>query len=318
MTWRRHSLLTSEGTVYPLLNRMRDAGSVTSDGATGGRAAPPVLRDHRGGAAASCGLPGGWPRFSATVSEVLRSPAPAREERRVSTVTERDDRVCAYLRTRAGAASPAGAAGDRADGGNHRSPRRGAAAGSNDDTVMAVLRRLGCPRKLAAEARAPTGSTTGAPGGSLERLAPPSTVPPARWGAIAAGLAVVCALSTWLGLYLTTPSLSMGGSSSWLSPQDQARWSIRRLSAPSQAPCLLAGGSCRGSWSGRQPQQLASDRTGACHLTDNPRPGRHGRVTDAAVAMSTYSNYTGASAGMLSLHYTVPETIQPVTSALSG
>ena len=36
-----------------------------------------------------------------------------------------------------------------------------------------------------------------------------------------------------------------------------------------------------------------------------------GGVTDVAVAMSTYSNYTGASAGMLSLHYTVPETIQP-------
>jgi len=36
-----------------------------------------------------------------------------------------------------------------------------------------------------------------------------------------------------------------------------------------------------------------------------------GDITDVAIGVSTYSNYTGASFGMLGLHFTVPQTIQP-------
>jgi PadR family transcriptional regulator, regulatory protein PadR len=70
------SLLTSEGTVYPLLNRMRDAGLVTSEWRDEARERPrryyaitAAGRRHLAAFRAE------WPRFSATVSEVLGSPA---------------------------------------------------------------------------------------------------------------------------------------------------------------------------------------------------------------------------------------------------
>jgi PadR family transcriptional regulator, regulatory protein PadR len=70
------SLLTSEGTVYPLLNRMRDAGLVTSELRDEARERPrryyaitAAGRQHLAEFRAE------WPRFSAAVSEVLGSPA---------------------------------------------------------------------------------------------------------------------------------------------------------------------------------------------------------------------------------------------------
>jgi PadR family transcriptional regulator PadR len=70
------SLLTSDGTVYPLLNRMRDAGLVTSEWRDEVNERPrryysitAAGRRHLADFRAE------WPRFSATVSEVLRSPA---------------------------------------------------------------------------------------------------------------------------------------------------------------------------------------------------------------------------------------------------
>jgi len=71
-------LLTSEGTVYPLLNRMRDAGLVTSEWRDDARERP-----RRYYAITAAGLMHlaafreEWPRFSATVSAVLSSPAVA-------------------------------------------------------------------------------------------------------------------------------------------------------------------------------------------------------------------------------------------------
>src|SRR5579862_803155 len=67
-------LLTSEGTVYPLLNRMRDAGLVTSEWRDDARERP-----RRYYAITAAGLMHlaafreEWPRFSATVSAVLSS-----------------------------------------------------------------------------------------------------------------------------------------------------------------------------------------------------------------------------------------------------
>lgn len=70
------SLLTSEGTVYPLLNRMRDAGLVTSEWRDEVSERPrryyAITAEGRRHLAA---FREEWPRFSATVSEVLRSPA---------------------------------------------------------------------------------------------------------------------------------------------------------------------------------------------------------------------------------------------------
>ncbi len=69
-------LLTSEGTVYPLLNRMRDAGLVTSEWRDEARERP--RRYYSITAAGRMHLAAfreEWARFSATVSEVIGSPA---------------------------------------------------------------------------------------------------------------------------------------------------------------------------------------------------------------------------------------------------
>jgi PadR family transcriptional regulator, regulatory protein PadR len=75
-------LLTSDGTVYPLLNRLRDAGLVTSE-----------WRDEEGerprryysitaaGAEYLEGFRAGWSRFSTTVNDVLGGESDGRRER---------------------------------------------------------------------------------------------------------------------------------------------------------------------------------------------------------------------------------------------
>src|ERR1700727_2201784 len=71
-------LLTSDGTVYPLLNRLRDAGLVTSQwhDAEGERARRYYSITEAGRQAVS-GFRADWAQFSATVGNVL-SHAPAR------------------------------------------------------------------------------------------------------------------------------------------------------------------------------------------------------------------------------------------------
>ena len=235
----------------------------------------------------------------------------------MSTVTERDDRVRAYLDEleQALRVLPAPQATELTEQITAHLDEA-LPPGSTGDTVMAVLRRLGSPSKLAAEAQSAERLDERAPEAARSR-APRR---PLRyrfgrrgWGAIAAGLAVVCVLSTWLGLYLTTPSLSMGGSSSWLSPQDQAR-SVDSSTLDAFASTVPAR---RGQLQGfvvevENPSSSPQTVLGLATSSDSPTGlVGMGGVTDVAVAMSTYSNYTGASAGMLSLHYTVPETIQP-------
>ena len=188
--------------------------------------------------------------------------------------------------------------------------------GSTDETVVAVLRRLGSPAKLAAEAQTADRVDERTP------EAPPSRAPrrPLRyrfgrrgWGAIAAGLALVCVLATWLGLYLATPSLTVGGFSSWLYSQDEAR-SVDSSTLGAFASTVPAR---RGQWQGfvvevENPSSSAQTVLGLALSAEDPT-GLVGLadVTHVAVGVSTYANYTGASAGYLSLHFTAKQTIQP-------
>src|SRR5260370_29834133 len=65
-------LLTSDGTVYPLLNRLRDAGLVTSQWQTGeGERARPHYSITPAGRQSLAAFRGEWAQFAATVSQVL-------------------------------------------------------------------------------------------------------------------------------------------------------------------------------------------------------------------------------------------------------
>jgi PadR family transcriptional regulator, regulatory protein PadR len=71
-------LLTSDGTVYPLLNRLRDAGLVTSQWQDAeGQRARRYYSITEAGRQAVTEFRGDWARFSATVGNVL-GHAPAR------------------------------------------------------------------------------------------------------------------------------------------------------------------------------------------------------------------------------------------------
>jgi len=69
-------LLTSDGTVYPLLNRLRDAGLVTSEwqAAEGDRARRYYSITQEGRQSLAI-FRGEWAQFAATVSQVLGSSA---------------------------------------------------------------------------------------------------------------------------------------------------------------------------------------------------------------------------------------------------
>lgn len=188
--------------------------------------------------------------------------------------------------------------------------------GSSEDTVVAVLRRLGSPAKLAAEAQSTAGVDAAAPETARSR----TPRRPLRyrlgrrgWGVIAAGLALVCVLSTWLGLYIATPSLVLAGSSSWVSTQDQAL-SVDLSTLGAAASTVPAR---RGQMQGfvvevENPSSSAQTILGLASSTESPTGlvGMAG-VTDVSVAVSKYSNYTGASAGFRSLPFTARQTIQP-------
>ncbi len=189
--------------------------------------------------------------------------------------------------------------------------------GSTDEAVVAVLRRLGSPAKLAAEAQA---SEERLDERAAETAGPRPPRRPLRhrfgrrgWATIAAGLALVCVLTTWLGLYLATPSLSVGGSSSWWSPQDQAR-SVNSSTLGAFASTVPAR---RGQWQGfvfevENPSSTAQTVLGLAPSTDSPTGlVGMGGVTDVSVTVSEYSNYTGASFGFRSLPFTARQTIQP-------
>jgi PadR family transcriptional regulator PadR len=71
-------LLTSDGTVYPLLNRLRDAGLVTSMWQAGEGERPRRYYSITPSGRLSLGeFRGEWARFAATVSQVLGQGAEA-------------------------------------------------------------------------------------------------------------------------------------------------------------------------------------------------------------------------------------------------
>jgi uncharacterized membrane protein len=189
-------------------------------------------------------------------------------------------------------------------------------AGSSDETVAAVLGRLGSPAKLAAEAQTAAGFDETAPEAARSQtLRTPLRHRFGRrgWGAIAAGVAAICVLSTWLGLYIATPNLTFAGSSAWLSAQDEAL-SVDSSTLGATASTVPAR---RGQWQGfvmevENPSSSAQTILGAASPSDSPTAlvGMAG-VTDVTVAVSTYANYTGASAGFQSLPFTARQTIEP-------
>ena len=72
-------LLTSDGTVYPLLNRLRDAGLVTSQWQTGeGERARRYYSITEAGRDSLAAFRGEWAQFAATVSQVLGHSAAKR------------------------------------------------------------------------------------------------------------------------------------------------------------------------------------------------------------------------------------------------
>jgi hypothetical protein len=235
----------------------------------------------------------------------------------VSTVAERDDRVRAYLDEleRALRVLPESQATELTEQITAHLDEA-LPPGSTNESVVAVLQRLGSPAKLAAEAQTSDRVDEQRP----DAASPRTTRRPLRyrfgrrgWAAIAAGLAAVCVLSTWLGLYLTTPGLSVGGSSSWLYPQDEAH-AVDSSTLGAFASTVPAR---RGQRQGfvfevENPSSSAQTILGLATSTDSPTGliGMAG-VTDVQVGVSTYANYTGASAGYLSLHFTAQQTLQP-------
>jgi len=188
--------------------------------------------------------------------------------------------------------------------------------GSSEEAVVAVLRRLGSPAKLAAEAQNTARLDEAVPqtDGS-RRLRRPLRHRFSRrgWSAIAAGLVLLCVLTTLLGLYVTTPSLVLEGSSAWWDPQDEAR-AVDSSTLGAQATTVPAR---RGQWQGfvvqiENPSSSAQTVLGVGSNTSSPTAlvGLNG-ITDVWVSMSTYSNDTGAVPDLHSQHFSARQTIQP-------
>ncbi len=184
-----------------------------------------------------------------------------------------------------------------------------------EDTVVAALRRLGSPERVAAEAQ-----TTERLGGAVREAAASTPRRALRyrfgwrgWSAVAAGIAVACVLSTFLGLYLTTPSLSISGSSAWWDPHDEAL-AVISSTLGIQASTVPAR---RGQWQGfvaevRNPSRSAQTIVEVATSTENPTGlVGLGNVTGVTVGVSTYSNYTGGSPGFQNMHFTTQQTIEP-------
>jgi len=73
---RAGGLLTSDGTVYPLLNRLRDAGLVTSEWqVVEGERPRRYYSITQAGRASLVAFRNEWTQFAATVSQVLREGA---------------------------------------------------------------------------------------------------------------------------------------------------------------------------------------------------------------------------------------------------
>jgi hypothetical protein len=235
----------------------------------------------------------------------------------MSRVAERDERVFAYLHELEGAlrALPAPQAAELMEQITAHLDEA-LPPDSSEETVAAVLRRLGSPEKLAAEAQ--TGERPNEAAPEVTRAGSPRR--PLRyrfsrrgWGAIAVGLALVCVLTTVLGLYVTTPSLSLGGSSAWYYPQDEAL-SADSSTLGAQATTVPAR---RGQWQGfvfevENPGNSAQTVLGMATSEESPT-GLVGmsNVTDVSVAVSTFSNYTGGSINFQDMHFTTGQTIQP-------
>jgi hypothetical protein len=235
----------------------------------------------------------------------------------MSRVAERDERVFAYLHELEGAlrALPAPQAAELMEQITAHLDEA-LPPDSSDETVMAVLRRLGSPAKLAAEAQ--TNDRLDAEAADATPSRSPSR--PLRyrfskrgWGAFAVGLALVCVLTTVLGLYVTTPTLSLGGLSAWYYPQDEAL-SVDSSTLGAQALTVPAR---RGQWQGfvfevENPGNSTQTVLGMATSTESPT-GLVGmsNVSDVSVAVSTFSNYTGGSINVHDMHFTTGETIQP-------
>ncbi|MHB8489613.1 MAG: DUF1700 domain-containing protein [Candidatus Dormibacteria bacterium] len=236
----------------------------------------------------------------------------------MSSVAERDDRVGAYLNEleRALRVLPAPQATELMEQITAHLDEA-LPPGSAEETVAAALRRLGSPAKLAAEAKTTVRLDDGAP--EVARSRSPSW--PLRhrygrrgWGAIAACLALVCVLTTLLGLYIATPSLSVGGFSAWWSPQDQAR----AVSSSTLGAAATTVPARRAQWQGfvvevENSSSSAQTVLGMAPSSTNSPTGLVGMagVTDVTVGVSTYSNDTGASPEFQSLHFTTGQTIEP-------
>lgn len=234
----------------------------------------------------------------------------------MSTVTERDDRVRAYLEDleKALRALPAPHAAELIEQITAHLDEA-LPPGSAEETVVAALRRLGSPERVAAEAQ-----TMGRLDDEVHEAAGSTPRRLLRyrfgwrgWSAVAAGVAVVCVLSTFLGLYLTTPSLSVSGSSAWWDPHDEAR-SVFSSTLGIRASTVLAR---RGQWQGfvvevHNPSGSAQTIVGVATSTENPTGlVGMGNVTGVTVGVSTYSNDTGGSPGFQSMHFTTQQTIEP-------
>jgi hypothetical protein len=234
----------------------------------------------------------------------------------MSTVAERDDRVHAYLDELEQALRilPAPQARELTEQITAHLDEA-LPPGSRDETVVAVLRRLGSPAKLAAEAQ-----TAGLEAQALEPAVPGSPrrrfrnrFGPRGWGAIAAGLVLACLLATWLGLYLTTPILTVSGSSSWLYPQDEAR-SVYSSTLGAFATTVPGRPGQRQGFviEVENPSNSAQTVLGIASSTESPTGlVGMGGITDVTVAVSTFANDTGASYGYQNLPFTAQATIQP-------
>ena len=190
-------LLTSDGTVYPLLNRLRDAGLVTSEWRDGeGERARRYYSITEAGRQSLTAFRADWARFSATVGGVLNHAAvvPAgtsREGTASMSGTALDHRLVRdYLRDLDAALRGLPAAQARELKEQITAHLDDALQpGAGDHEVAATLSRLGSPAGLAAEAGAASGSS--GPGSALSG-------PRVRWR-LAAVIAVPAVIAAVLG-----------------------------------------------------------------------------------------------------------------------
>ena len=137
-------LLTSDGTVYPLLNRLRDAGLVTSDWqAAEGQRPRRYYSITPDGRASLAAFRSGWARFSTTVTTVL-GPASQQGQQPDPVGSRRDAEAGRLAGTADDLDDDTGGGADGAVGRRSDPPGRGAdgAAGRQSDSGAQWTARL--------------------------------------------------------------------------------------------------------------------------------------------------------------------------------